>query len=88
MTFTQFFYLETNQSSAIQGNNYGDFPMTTFKSAFETLPIPNSNTSNKIKKQKKIYIKPGNRKSVPKYNIGRVNMNTTMLPYQGNGASL
>jgi hypothetical protein len=88
MTFNEFFYLETDQSAAIQGNIFGDFPMTTFQAAPETLPIPNSNTANKIKKRKKQYIKPGNRKSVPKYNVGRVNMATTMFPWQGNGYSL
>lgn len=88
MTFNKFYYLETNQSSAIQGNDYGDFPMTTFQSTYRTLPIPNSNTANKIKKSGKKYVKPGNKKIVPKYNVGRVNMNTTMLPYQGNGTSL
>lgn len=79
---------ETNQSAVIQGNNYGDFPMTTFQAAPETLPIPGSNTSNKIKKRRKMYVKPGNRKSVPKYSVGRVNMATTMFPWQGNGYSL
>jgi hypothetical protein len=88
MTFNQFFYLETDQGAAIQGNIFGNFPMTTFQSTSETLPIPGSNTANKIKKRKKPYIKPGNRKVVPKYNVGRVNMATTMLPYQGNGSSL
>ena len=79
---------ETNQSAAIQNNNFGDFPMTTFQAAPETLPIPNSNTANPIKKRKRGYVKPGNRKALPKYNVGRVNMATTMLPYQGNGYSL
>lgn len=79
---------ETNQSAVIQGNNYGDFPMTTFQSASELLPTPGSNTANKISKRKKQYIKPGNRKVVPKYNVGRVNMNMTMLPYQTNSSSL
>lgn len=79
---------ETSQSAAIQGNNFGDFPMTTFQAAPEMLPIPGSNTANPIKKRKKVYIKPGNRKPLAKYNVGRVNMATTMLPYQGNGYSL
>ena len=79
---------ETSQSAAIQNNNFGDFPMTTFQVAPEMLPIPNSNTANPIKRRKKGYVKPGNRKPVNKYNVGRVNMATTMLPYQGNGYSL
>ena len=78
---------ETNQSSVIQGNAFGNFPMTTFQSSSTTLPIPGSNTANKIKRKKQ-YIKPGNRKIVPKYNVGRVNMNTLNLPYQTNSTSL
>lgn len=78
---------ETNQSSAIQGNSFGDFPMTTFQSSSLLLPIPGSNTANKIKKKNR-YIKPGNRKVVPKYNVGRVNNNTLNLPYQTNSTSL
>lgn len=78
---------ETNQSGAIQGNTFGDFPMTTFQSSSTTLPIPGSNTANKIKRKKQ-YVKPGNKKIVPKYNVGRVNMNTLNLPYQTNSSSL
>jgi hypothetical protein len=88
MTFNDFFYLETDQSAAIQNNIFGDFPMTTFQAAPETLPIPNSNTANKIKKRKKPYIKPGNRIERPRYMVGKVNMATLQLPYQGNGSSL
>lgn len=102
MNFLHFYYLqkkqqlknnfklqnETDQSSAIQGNMFGNYPMTTFQSTSKILPIPGSNTSNKIKKRKKIYIKPGNKQVTSKYNVGRINMNTTMLPYQGNGSSL
>ena len=67
MNFLHFYYLqkkqqlknnfklqnETDQSSAIQGNMFGNYPMTTFQSTSKILPIPGSNTSNKIKKRKK-----------------------------------
>lgn len=87
MNFYQFFHIETDQSAVIQGNNFGDFPMTTFQSTPELLPIPGSNTANKFKKIKK-YIKPGNRKIVPKFITQRINNNMLQLPYQGNGTSL
>ena len=76
MTFNNLFNLvrlETNQSAAIQGNNYGDFPMTTFQSASETLPIPNSNTSNKINRKNKKYIKIINKNTNHNYNVLSLN---------------